>query len=41
MQPLRHVRIDLVEYGSDEAMPYNWAGFTLQGEGASTVPLAQ
>ncbi|MFQ5662350.1 MAG: hypothetical protein ACE5HL_00760 [Terriglobia bacterium] len=35
---LRQAKIDLLKKYGDEALPYYWAGFTLQGEGASTVP---
>ena len=38
---LRQAKIELLEKYGDEALPYYWAGLTLQGEGASTVPLAQ
>lgn len=38
---LRQAKIDLLKKYGDEALPYYWAGFTLQGEGASTVPVAR
>ncbi len=34
---LRQAKIDLLKKYGDEALPYYWAGFTLQGESASTV----
>ncbi|MFQ5778285.1 MAG: CHAT domain-containing protein [Terriglobia bacterium] len=38
---LRQAKIDLLKKYGDEALPYYWAGFTLQGEGASTVTVSQ
>ncbi|MCI0724183.1 MAG: CHAT domain-containing protein, partial [Acidobacteria bacterium] len=38
---LRQAKIDLFKKYGDQALPYYWAGFTLQGEGASTVPVSQ
>jgi hypothetical protein len=36
-QEPRQAKIDLLEKYGDEAVPYYWKGFTLHGEGASTV----
>ena len=38
---LRQAKIDLLKKYGDEALPYYWAVFTLQGEGASTVFISQ
>jgi len=38
---LRQAKIDLLKKHGEEALPYYWAGFTLQGEGASTVLVSQ
>ncbi|MFQ5777451.1 MAG: CHAT domain-containing protein [Terriglobia bacterium] len=39
--PLRCAKIDLLKKYGDQALPYYWAGFTLQGEGGSTLPVSQ
>lgn len=38
---LRQAKLDLLEKYGDEAVPYYWAGFTLQGDGTSTIPGSQ
>ena len=38
---LRHAKINLLKKYGDQAIPYYWVGFTLQGEGASAVPVSQ
>lgn len=35
---LRRANIDLLKKYGDQALPYYWAGFTLQGEGAAPFP---
>lgn len=34
---LRQAKMDLLKRYGDEAVPYYWAGFTLQGEGAAAI----
>lgn len=38
---LRRAKMDLLKKYGDQALPYYWAGFTLQGEGASRARVSQ